>query len=237
MGGFFSDIVVPTAIIALESVVLLVILLLSIAYAIYVDRKVWAAVQMRRGPNVVGPWGLLQPFADLLKFVFKEPIIPSAANKGVFLLAPFLSAVLALSAWAVMPVGLGLVIASSLAQAEAVDFVRDVRPILQKHCDSCHGAEKHKSGLRLDVKSEAFKGGDGYGPAIVAGNVEESPLLQLIEAGEEDSRMPPSGAPLSPAEIATLKAWVEMGTPVRYHVLLIARDGSSRVFATHGPQA
>ncbi len=112
MAGFFSDIVVPTVIIALESVVLLVILLLSIAYAIYVDRKVWAAVQMRRGPNVVGPWGLLQPFADLLKFVLKEPIIPSAANKGVFLLAPFLSSVLALSAWAVMPVGLGLVVAN-----------------------------------------------------------------------------------------------------------------------------
>jgi mono/diheme cytochrome c family protein len=107
--------------------------------------------------------------------------------------------------------GLGLVIASNLAQAEAVDFVRDVRPILQKHCHSCHGTEKQKSGLRLDVKSEAFKGGDGYGPAIVAGNVQESPLLQLIEAGDEGSRMPPSGAPLSPAEIATLKTWIEEG--------------------------
>jgi NADH-quinone oxidoreductase subunit H len=111
VGGFFSDIVVPAAIIVAESVLLLVILLLSIAYAIYVDRKVWAAVQMRRGPSVVGPWGLLQPFADLLKFVFKEPIVPAAANKGVFLLAPLISAVLALSAWAVVPVGLGLVIA------------------------------------------------------------------------------------------------------------------------------
>jgi NADH-quinone oxidoreductase subunit H len=112
MGDFLADVVVPTALIVAQSLVLLVILLLSIAYAIYVDRKVWAAVQMRRGPNVVGPWGLLQPFADLLKFVVKEPVVPSAANKGVFLLAPFLTAVLALSAWAVMPFGLGLVIAN-----------------------------------------------------------------------------------------------------------------------------
>jgi NADH-quinone oxidoreductase subunit H len=112
VGGFFADFVVPAAVIVGESLLLLVILLLSVAYAIYVDRKVWAAVQIRRGPNVVGPWGLLQPFADLLKFVVKEPVIPAAANKGVFLLAPFLTAVLALSAWAVMPLGLGLVIAN-----------------------------------------------------------------------------------------------------------------------------
>ena len=67
-------------------------LLVAIAYVIYADRKIWAAVQMRRGPNVVGPWGLLQSFADLLKFVLKEPIIPAGANKGVFLLAPLVTA-------------------------------------------------------------------------------------------------------------------------------------------------
>ena len=98
-------------IIAAQSVVLLVALLVIIAYLLYADRKVWAAVQMRRGPNVVGPWGLLQSFADLLKFVFKEVIIPDGANKGVFILAPIITCMLALSAWAVVPVADGWVIA------------------------------------------------------------------------------------------------------------------------------
>jgi NADH-quinone oxidoreductase subunit H len=92
-------------------VLLLVVLLIAIAYVLYADRKVWAAVQLRRGPNVVGPWGLLQSFADLLKFVLKEPTVPAAANKGIFLLAPLVSCVLALSAWAAIPVDLGWVIA------------------------------------------------------------------------------------------------------------------------------
>src|SRR6187551_858460 len=86
---------------------LLVTLLIIVAFLLYADRKVWAAVQMRRGPNVVGPWGLLQSFADLLKFVFKEPVIPAGANKGIFLLAPLVTAGLALSAWAVVPVAQG----------------------------------------------------------------------------------------------------------------------------------
>ena len=90
---------------------LLVLLLIVTAYVLYADRKIWAAVQIRRGPNVVGPWGLLQSFADLIKFVVKEPIIPAGANKGVFLLAPLVTAVLALSAWAVIPVNAEWVIA------------------------------------------------------------------------------------------------------------------------------
>jgi NADH-quinone oxidoreductase subunit H len=75
------------------------------------DRKIWAAVQMRRGPNVVGPFGLFQSFADLIKFVVKEPVIPSGSNKGVFLLAPLVTCVLALAAWAVIPVNVGWAIA------------------------------------------------------------------------------------------------------------------------------
>ncbi|GAA0590285.1 NADH-quinone oxidoreductase subunit NuoH [Paenochrobactrum glaciei] len=112
MDEIFAAYVLPALIIALKSVVLLVVLLIVVAYLLYADRKVWAAVQMRRGPNVVGPWGTLQAFADLLKFVFKEPIIPSGANKGVFLLAPFISAVLALATWAVIPVSEGWAIAN-----------------------------------------------------------------------------------------------------------------------------
>ncbi len=97
--------------IAIESAVLLVGLLVFVAYLLYADRKIWAAVQLRRGPNVVGPWGLFQSFADLFKFVFKEPVIPSGANKVIFLLAPLITAMLALSAWAVVPLASGLVIA------------------------------------------------------------------------------------------------------------------------------
>jgi NADH-quinone oxidoreductase subunit H len=96
---------------ALESLLLLVCLLLSTAVLIYIERKIWGSVQLRRGPNVVGPWGILQPFADFLKFMVKEPVIPAGANKGVFLMAPLVSVVLAFSAWAVMPVADGWVIA------------------------------------------------------------------------------------------------------------------------------
>jgi NADH-quinone oxidoreductase subunit H len=94
----------PLAIMLLQSVVMLVALLLIIAYLLLLDRKVWAAVQMRKGPNVVGPFGLLQSFADLLKFVIKEPVIPAGADKAVFLLAPLATATFALAAWAVIPV-------------------------------------------------------------------------------------------------------------------------------------
>jgi NADH-quinone oxidoreductase subunit H len=80
-----------------------VVLLVLIAYLLLFDRKVWAAVQMRRGPNVVGPFGLLQTFADLFKFLFKEVIIPAGANKVLFLIAPFLTVVLAFAGWAVVP--------------------------------------------------------------------------------------------------------------------------------------
>jgi NADH-quinone oxidoreductase subunit H len=107
----FGDILLTVILIALKSVVLLVALLVFIAFALYADRKVWAAVQLRRGPNVVGPFGLLQSFADLAKFFFKEPVIPSGANKGLFLLAPLVFATLSLAAWAVIPLNAGWAIA------------------------------------------------------------------------------------------------------------------------------
>ncbi len=110
MAEFWSDYIWPLVIMVAESVLLLVILLIVIAYVLLADRKIWAAVQLRRGPNVVGPWGLFQSFADLLKFVLKEPVIPAGANKGVFLLAPLVTCTLALAAWAVIPVSAGIVI-------------------------------------------------------------------------------------------------------------------------------
>ena len=85
-------------------------ILISLAFLLYVDRKVWAAVQLRRGPNVVGPWGLLQSFADFLKFMLKEVVIPAGADKSVFLIAPMVTFVLAAIAWAVIPFADGWVI-------------------------------------------------------------------------------------------------------------------------------
>ena len=111
MIDFFWTQLWPILFILIKSVGLLVALLIFVAYVLLADRKIWAAVQLRRGPNVVGPFGLLQSFADLMKFFIKEPVVPSGANKGVFLLAPFVSALLALSAWAVIPVSDGWAIA------------------------------------------------------------------------------------------------------------------------------
>ncbi len=105
------ELLLTLALIVGKTLLLIVSLLIFIAYILYADRKIWAAVQLRRGPNVVGPWGLLQSFADLLKFVLKEPIIPAGANKGVFLLAPLVTVTLALSVWAVIPVNAGWAIA------------------------------------------------------------------------------------------------------------------------------
>jgi NADH-quinone oxidoreductase subunit H len=101
----------PVAWYAATSLLLIVGLLLLVAYLLLADRKVWAAVQLRRGPNVVGPWGLFQSFADLLKFVLKEPVIPAGSDKVLFLMAPLITATLALATWAVVPLADGLVIA------------------------------------------------------------------------------------------------------------------------------
>src|SRR5438067_2450129 len=108
--AFWTGFLWPLIVMVAQSLLLLVVLLVALAYILLADRKIWAAVQIRRGPNVVGPWGLFQSFADLLKFVLKEPIIPAGANKGVFLLAPLVSCVLALAAVAVVAMDLGWVI-------------------------------------------------------------------------------------------------------------------------------
>ena len=106
-----NEILLTIGFIVLQSLALLIAVLIIVAYLVYADRKIWAAVQTRRGPNVVGPWGLFQSFADMLKFVFKEVVIPDGANKGVFLIAPLVTCILALSAWVVVPVNAGWVVA------------------------------------------------------------------------------------------------------------------------------
>ena len=91
-------------------VVISLLVMLAVAMVIYVDRKVLGAIMLRRGPNVVGPFGLLQSFADGLKVFLQETIIPSAANKGIFLLAPIITFTVALAAWAVIPFDAGMVV-------------------------------------------------------------------------------------------------------------------------------
>ena len=90
---------------------LLVPVLVSVALIVWLDRRVWAFVQKRQGPNVVGPFGLLQSLADALKYIFKELIIPASSNKVIFILAPIITMTLALVAWAVIPFGLDQVLA------------------------------------------------------------------------------------------------------------------------------
>lgn len=112
MEQFFWSYVWPALIMVGQSLLLLVCLLVAIAFLLLADRKVWAAVQLRRGPNVVGPFGLFQSFADLLKFILKEPVIPVSANKAVFLLAPLVAVTLALATYAVIPFADGWVVAN-----------------------------------------------------------------------------------------------------------------------------
>ena len=102
----------PTALLIGEVLAIIVPLLLAVAYLTYAERKVLAAAQLRKGPNVVGPFGLLQPIADGLKLLMKETVIPTGANRGVFVAAPILTFVLSLIAWAVIPFDQGVVIAN-----------------------------------------------------------------------------------------------------------------------------
>ncbi len=108
---FFNHPIGILVLTVVKALVLLVPLLIGVAYLTYAERKVMAAMQMRKGPNVVGPFGLLQPFADALKMLMKETIVPTGANKVLFILAPMLTFMLAMVAWAVIPVNDGWAIA------------------------------------------------------------------------------------------------------------------------------
>jgi NADH-quinone oxidoreductase subunit H len=114
MGGiaFNNDPLIWSLLTLGQILLIVVVLLISVAYVILADRKIWAAVQWRKGPNVVGPFGLFQSFADLIKFVLKEIVIPSGADKAVFLLAPVISVVCAFAAWAAVPFAPGWVISN-----------------------------------------------------------------------------------------------------------------------------
>ena len=101
--SFFISYISPLFIIFLQSLLVLIAVLLMAYFGIYADRKIWAAVQLRKGPNVVGPFGLFQSAADLLKLLFKEIIIPEKANKMIFILGPIVTCFVALSSWAVIP--------------------------------------------------------------------------------------------------------------------------------------
>ncbi len=112
MAELWNDYLWPGAIIVTQIIAIVVPLLVAVAYLTYAERKVIAAMQLRKGPNVVGPFGLLQPLADGVKLLFKETILPTRANKVVFLLAPMLTFLLSLVAWAVIPFGEGIVLSN-----------------------------------------------------------------------------------------------------------------------------
>ena len=109
--GFFETGLGTAVLQVAQSLLIVAFVMISLLFLVYGDRKIWAAVQMRRGPNVVGPFGLLQSVADALKYVVKEIVIPSGVDRPVFLLAPLLSFVLAILAWAVVPFSPGWVLA------------------------------------------------------------------------------------------------------------------------------
>ncbi|MEY5006570.1 MAG: hypothetical protein RI969_1658 [Verrucomicrobiota bacterium] len=102
-------------------------------------------------------------------------------------------------------------LATTVAAAAPVDFIREVRPIFEKHCYECHGDKKQKGGLRLDVKSAALKGGDSHGPDIVPGKAKQSHLLRVVTSADEDEVMPPKGTRLNAEQVATLSAWIDQG--------------------------
>ena len=112
MAEFFTNTYLGMLLVIVAQVLAVIVpLLVALAFLMYADRKIWAAVQMRKGPNVVGAFGLLQSFADFLKYIVKEVVFPAGADRAVFLLAPMISLVMALIAWAVVPFNDGWVVA------------------------------------------------------------------------------------------------------------------------------
>ncbi len=112
MYNLFQSYIFDILTIILYCILIFVPLLLGVVFALYADRKIWAAVQKRRGPNVVGPYGIFQVPADGLKFIFKEIIIPDGSDKTVFLIAPIITLALSIAAWAVVPVQAGVVLSN-----------------------------------------------------------------------------------------------------------------------------
>jgi NADH-quinone oxidoreductase subunit H len=110
MAEFFATPLGAILLILIQGLGVIAFVMISLLFLVYGDRKIWAAVQMRRGPNVVGPWGILQSVADALKYVLKEIVVPAGADKFVFFLAPVTSMVLAILAWAVIPFNDGWVL-------------------------------------------------------------------------------------------------------------------------------
>lgn len=105
-----------------------------------------------------------------------------------------------------------VLINAAVLVAAPLEYERDVKPIFEKHCFSCHGAKKQEGSLRLDIKSVVFQGGDSYGPSIINGNAKESPLIQFVKGDDEDTRMPPEGKLLSAEELSILTKWINAGT-------------------------
>ena len=157
-------------------------------------------------------WHALRAFYKIMQATSNGTLAPPTAalpNDGPGL-APNIMRPTSLLRTGLLAAAVAALATSARAQAPVADFNKDVRPILEAKCVACHGAEKHKSGLRLDRKADAFQGGDG-GPAIVAGKSAESELIRRITSKEKDVRMPPKGDMLTNEQVDTLKEWIDAG--------------------------